>query len=234
MQSAQKHTFINTKNLQGAIFFRTFKYFLAQHSTAQHSLKQLIFSLLLFCSLFSFAQEENTTTFYINPNTAVFGLENICSVHKQELEHKEKTKLYIVENTIFNVPRDFAIVIISSITEFCSTANKKSKALKAQSIKNSVASVNQNKTQVTQTPLPFSLPVEQKQTTVTAISTITVTPSTFAKTISKTFAINNSFSLPFRKALSQKQNSAGYNKNSKPFQIKTKHCNRPPPFCSQI
>jgi hypothetical protein len=74
MQSAQKHTFINTKNLQGSNFFRTFKYFLAQHSTAQHSLKQLIFSLLLFCSFYSFAQEENTTSFYINPNTTTAGI----------------------------------------------------------------------------------------------------------------------------------------------------------------
>lgn len=37
MQNAEKHTFINAKNLQGSKFFRTFKYFLAQHSTAQHS-----------------------------------------------------------------------------------------------------------------------------------------------------------------------------------------------------
>jgi hypothetical protein len=40
MQSAQKHTFINAKNLQGSKFFRPFKYFLAQHSTAQHSTAQ--------------------------------------------------------------------------------------------------------------------------------------------------------------------------------------------------
>jgi hypothetical protein len=59
MQSAQKHIFINTKNLQGSNFFRTFKYFLAQHRT----LKQLIFSLLLCCGLFSFAQEDNITIF---------------------------------------------------------------------------------------------------------------------------------------------------------------------------
>ena len=72
MQSAQKHTFINAKNLQGSKFFRTFKYFLAQHS-----LKQLIFSLLLCCGLFSFAQEENTTTFYVNPNTTIVGLDNL-------------------------------------------------------------------------------------------------------------------------------------------------------------
>ena len=230
MQSAQKHTFINTKNLQGSIFFRTFKYFLAQHS-----LKQLIFSLLLFCSLFSFAQEENLTSFYINPNTTVFGLEHISSVQVQELEHKEKPTLYIVENTIFNAPQDFAIVIISSKTEFCANVSKRNKVLKTQSVKTKAASVQpQSKTQVTQAPLPFSLPVEQKQTIVTAIATTTVTPTTFSKTTNKLFVFDNFFSLLNRKALSKKQKATCYNQNSKPFQIKTKHCNRPPPFCSQI
>ena len=239
MQSAQKHTFINTKNLQGSIFFRAFKYFLAQHST-----NQLIFSLLLFCSLFSFAQEENEASLYINPNTAVFGLEHISSVHKQKLEPKEKTTLYIVENTIFNAPQDFAIVIISSKTEFCANVSKRNKVLKTQSVKTKAASVQpqtkaasvqpQSKTQVTQAPLPFSLPVEQKQTIVTAIATTTVTPTTFSKTTNKLFVFDNFFSLLNRKALSKKQKATCYNQNSKPFQIKTKHCNRPPPFCSQI
>ena len=98
-----------------------------------------------------------------------------------------------------------------------------------QSLKNSVASVNQNKIQVAQAPLPFSLPVVQKQTTVTAIATTTVTPTTFSKTTNKLFVFDYFFSLPIRKALSKKQNAISYNKNSKPFQIKTKPCNRPPP-----
>ena len=85
----------------------------------------------------------------------------------------------------------------------------------------------QSKTQVTQTPFP--LPSEQKQTIVTAISTTTVTPSTFSKTVSKAFAIHNGFALFILKSLSQKQNTICYNENSKPFQIKLKHCNRPPP-----
>ena len=225
MQSAQKHTFINTKNLQWSNFFRTFKYFLAQHS-----LKQLIFSLLLFCGLFSFAQEENTTTFYINPNTTTVGLEHISSVQVQELEHKEKPTLYIVENTIFNAPEDFSIVTIASKPAFCSTANKINKVLDSQSAKTKATSVQpQSKTQVTQTPLPFSLPVEQKQTIVTAIATTTVTPTTFSKTTNKLFVFDNFFSVLNRKALSKKQNATCYNQNSKPFQIKTKHCNRPPP-----
>ena len=230
MQSTQKHTFINTKNLQWSNFFRTFKYFLAQHSTAQHSLKQLIFSLLLFCSFYSFAQKENTTSFYTSPNTTIVGLEHIGFFHKPEPEHKETTKLYIVENTIFNAPLDFAIVIISSKTEFCTNVNKRNKVLDSQSVKTKAASVQlQNKTQVTQTPFPFSLPLEQNKTVVTAVTTTTVTPTTFSKTTNKLFVFDNFFSLHIRKALSKKQNATCYNQNSKPFQIKTKHCNRPPP-----
>ena len=224
MQSAEKHINININSLERSIFFRTFKYFLAQHS-----LNQLIFSLLLFCSLFSFAQKENTTTFYTSPNTTIVGLNFISSVQVQELEHKEKTTLYIVENTIFNAPQDFAIFIISGKTEFCTNVNKKNKVLKTQSVKTKAASVQpQSKTQFTQTPLPFSLPVEQKQTTVMAVTT-TVTPTTFSKTTNKLFVFDNFFSLPIRKALSKKQNAISYNKNSKPFQVKIKHCNRPPP-----
>jgi hypothetical protein len=269
MQSAQKHTFINTKNLQGSNFFRTFKYCLVQHSTAQystvqhstaqystaqystvqystaqystaqystaqystaqHSLKQLIFSLLLFCSLFSFAQEENVTSFYVNPNTTVFGLEHISSVQVQELQHKEKPKLYIVENSIFYAPQDFSIVTIASKTALCTNVNKKNKVLDLQSAKTKVARVQpQTKTQVIQLPLPFSLPVKQ-ETAVTAITTTTVTPTTFSKTINKLFVFDDFFSLHIRKVLSKKQNTTCYNQNSKPFQIKTKHCNRPPP-----
>lgn len=225
MQSAQKHTFINTKNLQGSIFFRTFKYFLAQHS-----LKQLIFSLFLFCSLFSFAQEENETSLYINPNTKFVGLNFISSVQVQEPEHKGKPTLYIVENTIFNALQDFTIVTISNKKAFYAVTNKQSKVFNSQSTKTKVASVQpQSKTQVTQTPLPFSLPVEQKQTIVTAIATTTITPTTFSKTTNKLFVFDYFFSLPNRKALSKKKNTICYNKNSKPFQIKTKHCNRPPP-----
>ena len=230
MQSAQKHTFINTKNLQGSKKKRTFKYFLAQHSTALISTNQLIFALLLFCSFFSFAQEENEVSLFINPNTTIIGLNFISSVHKQEPEHKEKPTLYIVENTIFNVPQDFSIVTIVSKKNFCSSVNKKNKVLETQSLKTNVASIQtRSKTQVTQTPLPFSLPVEQKQTTVTAIATTTVTPTTFSKTTNKLFVFDNFFSLPIRKALSKNQNATCYNQNSKPFQIKTKHCNRPPP-----
>jgi hypothetical protein len=77
--------------------------------------------------------------------------------------------------------------------------------------------------------LPFSLPVEQKQTTVTVITTTTVTPTTFSKTTNKLFVFDYFFSLPIRKALSKKQNATYYNQNSKPFQVKIKHCNRPPP-----
>ena len=279
MQSAQKHTFINTKNLQGSIFFRTFKYFLAQHS-----LKQLIFSLLLFCSLFSFAQEENSTSFYINPNTTIVVLDyinlkqntklvkqekeqshlyiventiffssqnlatvtikdsdesqklsenNKCKVSKDDylVITKEQSHLYIVENTIFFSSQNLATVTIESNNPTQKLVeNKKHKVFKEYLVKVKQQVVKaQFKTQVTQAPFPFSLPSEQKQTIVTAISTTTVTPSTFSKTVSKAFAIHNGFALFILKSLSQKQNTICYNENSKPFQIKLKHCNRPPP-----
>ena len=85
MQSAQKHIFINIKKLAGVDFFRTFKYFLAQHS-----LKQLFFSLFLCCGLFSFAQEDNATTFYVNPNTTIVGLDYLSQTTKLE---KDLSKL---------------------------------------------------------------------------------------------------------------------------------------------
>ena len=226
MQSAQKHTFINAKNLQGSKFFRTFKYFLAQHS-----LKQLIFSLLLCCGLFSFAQEENTTTFYVNPNTTIVGLDNLNQSTKFAKLEKEQGKIYISANTIFFSSQNLATVTIKESDESQKlSANKKYKFSKENRLKTKEQLVKvQRETQVTQTPFPFSLLTDQKQTIVTAISTTTVTTSTFAKTSSKTFAIHNSFSLPIRKVLSQKQNTICYNENSKPFQIKLKHCNRPPP-----
>ena len=231
MQSAQKHTFINAKNLQGSKFFRPFKYFLAQHSTAQHSLKQLIFSLLLCCGLFSFAQEENTTTFYVNPNTTIVGLDNLNQSTKPTKLEKEQGKIYISENTIFFSSQDLATVTIESNNQTQKLfENKKYKFSKENRLKTKEQLVKvQRETQVTQTPFPFSLPTDQKQTIVTAISTTTVTTSTFAKTSSKTFAIHNYFSLSTRKVLSKKQNPTCYNLNSKPFQIKLKHCNRPPP-----
>ena len=241
MQSAQKHTFINAKNLQGSKFFRPFKYFLAQHSTAQHStaqhstaqhsLKQLIFSLLLCCGLFSFAQEENTTTFYVNPNTTIIGLDNLNQNIKLTSLEKEQGKIYISENTIFFSSQDLATVTIESNNQTQKLfENKKYKFSKENRLKIKEQLVKvQSKTQVTQAPFPFSLPTEQKQTLVTAISTTTVTTSTFAKTISKAFTIHNTFPLSFQKALTQKQNTICYNENSKPFQIKLKHCNRPPP-----
>lgn len=224
MQSAQKHTFFNTINLQGSKFFRTFKYFLAQHN-----LKQLIFSLLLCCGLFSFAQEENTTTFYVSPNTTIAGLDNLNQNTKLEELEKEQAKLYIVENTIFFSSQNLATVTIKESDESQKlSANKKYKFSKENRLKIKEQLVKvQSKTQVTQTPFP--LPSEQKQTIVTAISTTTVTPSTFSKTVSKAFAIHNGFALFILKALSQKQNTICYNENSKPFQIKLKHCNRPPP-----
>ena len=224
MQSAQKHTFINAKNLQGSKFFRTFKYFLAQHS-----LKQLIFSLLLCCVLFSFAQEENTTTFYVNPNTTIAGLDNLNQNIKLTSLEKDQGKLYIVENTIFFSSQDLATVTIESNNQTQKLfENKKYKFSKENRLKIKEQLVKvQSKTQVTQTPFP--LPSEQKQTLVTAISTTTVTTSTFAKTSSKAFAIHDHFSLFTRKALSKKQNPTCYNLNSKSFQIKLKHCNRPPP-----
>ena len=222
MQSAQKHTFINAKNLQGSKFFRTFKYFLAQHS-----LKQLIFSLLLCCVLFSFAQEENTTTFYVNPNTTIVGLYYFGQSTKLIKLEKEQGKIYISENTIFFSSQDLATVTIESNNQTQKLSeNKKRRFSKENLVKTNNQVVKaQFKTQVTQTPFPFSLPTEQKQTIVTAISTTTVTPSI----ISKAFAIHNSFSLSIRKVLSQKQNTIYYNINSKSFQIKLKHCNRPPP-----
>ena len=222
MQSAQKHTFINAKNLQGSKFFRPFKYFLAQHS-----LKQLIFSLLLCCVLFSFAQEENTTTFYVNPNTTIVGLYYFGQSTKLIKLEKEQGKIYISENTIFFSSQDLATVTIESNNQTQKLSeNKKRRFSKENLVKTNNQVVKaQFKTQVTQTPFPFSLPTEQKQTIVTAISTTTVTPSI----ISKAFAIHNSFSLSIRKVLSQKQNTIYYNINSKSFQIKLKHCNRPPP-----
>lgn len=226
MQSAQKHTFINAKNLQGSNFFRTFKYFLAQHS-----LKQLIFSLLLCCGLFSFAQEDNTTFFYVNPNTTIVGLDNLNQNTKLTELEKEQEKIYISENTIFFSSQDLATVTIESNNPTQKLVeNKKHKVFKEYLVKVKQQVVKaQFKTQVTQTPFPFSLPTEQKQTIVTAISTTTVTPSTFSKTVSKAFAIHNGFALFILKSLTQKQNIVCYNENSKPFQFKIKHCNRPPP-----
>lgn len=223
MQSTEKHFFINTKNLQGSIFFRTFKYFLAQHS-----LKQLIFSLFLCCGLFSFAQEENSATFYENPNTTIVGLYYFGQSTKLIKLEKEQGKIYISENTIFFSSQDLATVTIESNNQTQKLSeNKKRRFSKENLVKTNKQVVKvQFKTQVTQTPFPFSLPTEQKQTIVTAISTTTVTPSI----ISKAFAIHNSFSLPIiRKVLSQKQNTVCYNKYGKPFQVKIKHCNRPPP-----
>ena len=226
MQSAEKHTFINTKNLQGSIFFRTFKYFLAQHN-----LKQLIFSLLLCCGLFSFAQEDNATTFYVNPNTAIVGLDYLSQSTTLTKIDKEQGKIYISANTIFFSSQNLATVTIKESDESQKlSANKKYKFSKENRLKIKEQLVKvQSKTQVTQAPFPFSLPTEQKQTLVTAISTTTVTTSTFAKTSSKAFAIHDHFSLFTRKALSKKQNPTCYNLNSKSFQIKLKHCNRPPP-----
>ena len=226
MQSAQKHTFINTKNLQGSNFFRTFKYFLAQHS-----LKQLIFSLLLCCGLFSFAQEENTTTFYVSPNTTIVGLDYLSQSTTLTKIDKEQGKIYISENTIFFSSQDLVTVTIESNNPTQKLSeNKKHKVSKENLVKVKQQLVKvQSKTQVTQTPFPFSLPSEQKQTIVTAISTTTVTPSTFSKTVSKAFAIHNGFALFILKSLTQKQNIVCYNENSKPFQFKIKHCNRPPP-----
>ena len=231
MQSAQKHTFINAKNLQGSKFFRTFKYFLAQHSTAQHSLKQLIFSLLLCCGLFSFAQEENTTTFYVNPNTTIVGLDNLNQSTKPTKLEKEQGKIYISENTIFFSSQDLATITIESNNQTQELSKEKGNNFSKENlVKAKEQGVKvRSKTQVTQAPFPFSLPTEQKQTTVTAISITTVTPSTFSKTVSKAFAIHNGFALFILKSLSQKQNTICYNENSKPFQIKLKHCNRPPP-----
>ena len=227
MQSAQKHIFINTKNLQGSNFFRTFKYFLAQHRT----LKQLIFSLLLCCGLFSFAQEDNITIFYVSPNTTIIGLDNLNQNIKLTSLEKDQGKLYIVENTIFFSSQDLATVTIESNNQTQKLSeNKKHKVSKEYLVKVKQQVVKaQSKTQVTQAPFPFSLPSEQKQTIVTAISTTTVTPSTFSKTVSKAFAIHNGFALFILKSLSQKQNTIYYNINSKSFQIKIKHCNRPPP-----
>ena len=131
MQSAQKHTFFNTINLQGSKFFRTFKYFLAQHN-----LKQLIFSLLLCCGLFSFAQEENTTTFYVSPNTTIAGLDNLNQNTKLEELEKEQAKLYIVENTIFFSSQNLATVTIKESDESQKlSANKKYKFSKENRLK---------------------------------------------------------------------------------------------------
>lgn len=226
MQSAQKHTFFNTKNLQGSKFFRTFKYFLAQHS-----LKQLFFSLLLCCGLFSFAQEENITTFYVSPNTTIAGLDNLNQNTKLVKLEKEQPKLYIVENTIFFSSQNLATVTIKESDESQKlSANKKYKFSKENRLKTNKQVVKaQSKTQVTQAPFPFLLPTEQKQTIVAVVSTTTITPSAVSKTVSKAFTIHNTFPLSFQKALTQKQNTIYYNINSKSFQIKLKHCNRPPP-----
>ena len=226
MQSTQKHTFINTKNLQGSKFFRTFKYFLAQHS-----LKQLFFSLLLCCGLFSFAQEDNATTFYVNPNTAIVGLDYLCQSTTLTKIDKEQGKIYISENTIFFSSQDLATVTIESNNPTQKLVeNKKHKVSKEYLVKVKQQVVKaQFKTQVTQTPLPFSLPIEQKQTIVSAVSITTVTPSTFSKTVSKVLANQNYFLLAIRKLLSQKQNTTRYTKNSKPFKVKIKNFKRAPP-----
>lgn len=225
MQSTEKHFFINTKNLQGSIFFRTFKYFLAQHS-----LKQLIFSLLLFCGLFSFAQEYNTTIFYVNPNTTIVGLDNLNQSTKPTKLEKEQGKIYISENTIFFSSQDLATITIESNNQTQELSKEKGNNFSKENlVKAKEQGVKvRSKTQVTQAPFPFSLPNEQKKTLVTAISITTVTPSTFSKTISKAFTNHNCFSLSTRKVLSKKQNTIYYNINSKPFQVKIKYCNRPP------
>ena len=227
MQSAQKHTFINTKNLQGSKIFCTFKYFIAQHS-----LKQLFFSLLLCCGLFSFAQEDNATTFYVNPNTTIVGLDYQSQSTTLTKIDKEQGKIYISENTIFFSSQDLVTVTIESNNPTQKLSeNKKHKVFKEYLVKVKQQVVKaQSKTQVTQAPFPFSLPIEQKQTIIVAAGSITiVTPSTFSKTVSKALTIQNYFSLFFQESISQKQKTICYNQNSKPFQVKTKHCNRPPP-----
>ena len=227
MQSAQKHTFFNTKNLQGSIFFRTFKCFIAQHS-----LKQLIFSLFLCCGLFSFAQEENSATFYVNPNTTIVGLYYFGQSTKLIKFEKEQGKIYISENTIFFSSQDLATVTIESNNPTQELSEKKGNNFSKENLVKAKEQVvkTKSKTQVTQTPFPFSLPNEQKKILVTAISITTVTPSTFSKTISKAFTNHNCFSLSTRKVLSKKQNTTCYNLNSRPFQVKIKYCNRPPPL----
>jgi len=208
------------------IYIRTFKYFLAQHS-----LKQLIFSLFLCCGLFSFAQEENSATFYVNPNTTIVGLDNLNQSTKPTKLEKEQGKIYISENTIFFSSQDLATITIESNNQTQELSKEKGNNFSKENlVKAKEQGVKvRSKTQVTQAPFPFSLPNEQKKTLVTAISITTVTPSTFSKTISKAFTNHNCFSLSTRKVLSKKQNTIYYNINSKPFQVKIKYCNRPPP-----
>lgn len=232
MQSVQKYINISKKNLQGSKNFRTFKYFLAQHSTAQHSLKQLIFLFSLYCGLFSFAnQNENTTSLYVNPNTTIVGLNYLN--HSSEISNQENelVKLYIVENTIFFSTHDFTIVTLKKYDEFLKVSEKNISKVSKKHVEKTNKQVvkTQSKAQVTQTPLPFSLPIEQKQTIVSAVSITTVTPSTFSKTVSKVLANQNYFLLAIRKLLSQKQNTTRYTKNSKPFKVKIKNFKRPPP-----
>ena len=228
MQSAQKHININTICLQGSIFFCTFKYFLAQHS-----LKQLIFSLLLFYGLFSFAQEDNTTFFYVNPNTTIVGLDNLNQNTKLTELEKEQGKIYISENTIFFSSQDLATITIESNNQTQELSEKKGNNFSKENLVKAKEQVIKalSKTQVTQTPFPFPLPIEQKQTIIVAAGSITiVTPSTFSKTVSKALTIQNCFSLFIQEAISQKQETICYNQNSKPFKVNTKHFNRPPPM----
>ena len=121
-------------------------------------------------------------------------------------------RFIIIINTIFFSSQDLATVTIESNNQTQKLfENKKYKFSKENRLKIKEQLVKvQSKTQVTQAPFPFSLPTEQKQTMVTAISTTTITPSAVSKTVSKAFTIHNTFPLSFQKALTQKQNTIYY------------------------
>ena len=78
-------------------------------------------------------------------------------------------------------------------------------------------------------PFSPSCPIDKKQATVTTGAITVTTVIKFSKTISKAFLINKNFALVIARNRSQKEKITCYNKNSKPYQVKIKHCNRPPP-----
>ena len=222
MQSTEKHFFINTKNLQGSKFFRTFKYFLAQHS-----LKQLIFSLLLFCSLFSFAQEENNASFYVDPSTTIVGI-NFISF--DSIREKDKlinqSALYVVNNTVLYTTEDLVVISIESKPEHKSNlkrditkvVNNRSKSFKSNIID-----------KVFQTPFKNSIPFDKKHITVVAVSSVIMSTHFFKRDIIKPILPKNYFELIFDINLSLKENLVTTFCNYILFQIRVKYCNRPPP-----
>ncbi|MCG2793163.1 MAG: hypothetical protein L6262_06435 [Weeksellaceae bacterium] len=230
MKSAGNHINNDADRVQRTKFFRATSFFLAQHKFTPPFL--LLFAF--FCGAFLFAQEENNTSISIMPNTTVVGLEHLTIATKDSKEEKEQSTIYVVKNTILYNTQDLKIIIVEDHSKRIAVAKRKtskvSVPLAARAKKETVPL--QNKVQATQIPIQQSLPFDKKQTLVSSISTATPASTTFSKTNCKTFAVYNDEWL-LDTVLLQKQKRSWSYRNSKPFSIKSKYCNRPPPasFC---